>query len=136
MELKFKIKDSNGSEWEEDLTVSSVETAIDEAKEVINKFNEEEVRRYGSKALTREVVCVVGEGLKVHQWVKKTAYSDEKGRVVFECKVCKLKFYVSHSSLGSPPANQECHPDRVCVGCNKEFKSAENLKKHICKQRK
>jgi len=118
-------------EWMEELDVPEGEDPAAWCKRVIDNFNEVESNWYGEKAKLRRLIEVVKATEKlVHIWVKsnlvtlhdKSGYYDE-----LQCERCGLK--CRRYGLGDPPQT-ECHPERVCSLCGKEFASETGLKIH------
>ena len=62
--VKFTVKQNLGEKeitFSDEAEVTSLETAKEELKELVKKFNEEEVRRYGKKATLRSFIGLIEE---------------------------------------------------------------------------
>lgn len=131
MQVKFRIGDST-SEWEEELTVLSLEVAETAVLVILEEYNIEEERRYGEKARKRRLLGIVGQTSDVHNWVKQTVVYNNK--VEYICSRCHLIKKISYASLSRPGTQEKCYPERVCRICNKQFVSTKNYNKHYMKK--
>jgi len=106
-----------------------------EIKKAIDEFNEEEIKRYGTKANLRKFVRLIDTPIgKVHKWEKISFYG-QKTRYgtsydLWRCEGCGLERKVI--SLDSVPRDAgECYPERTCAICQKVFKTEANYLKHL-----
>jgi len=128
MRVKALITENNSAEnWEEEFTVSSVEKAKEEVQSIVDDFNEYKRKIYGKKHRTRKLIKIIEQTQDEHQWVKQAVVFND--RIAYICSKCHLKKTVPASSL-SVVHGGKCYPDRVCTICNREYKSAENCRKH------
>jgi hypothetical protein len=131
MICKVRMANIDGSsEWVEDIAVPDDEDSESYIKQLVEYFNKEESKIYGATARLRK--CVGIEHItdsKNHNWEKvQFGLEDRKGVYdLLECSQCLLQ-YKRYGLRGRPIG--ECHPDRVCVICNREFKSVEALERH------
>lgn len=98
--MKFKMQLRHGkAEFSEEYDVPTVTTkqgAYSYAKEMLENFNEVEVRRYGRKTALRELLSVelVGEST-AHTWYKRTDGMSQnfRGRIVdlMRCSICGVE---------------------------------------------
>ncbi|MBU7045031.1 MAG: C2H2-type zinc finger protein [Theionarchaea archaeon] len=113
----------------ENLPVSSFETAEQEIKNMVEKFNNS--RLPGEKP--RKFIRIISsEATKLHNWKKIsiTPQCDSKGYYdLYKCEQCGLTF--RRRSLNSRPPQTECYPERTCKDCQKVFVSERNLQRHI-----
>lgn len=131
VKFKFRYKGGKESKWDDEAAVSSLETAEEEIKALIEKFNQEEITRYGKGGQPREFVQLVDcEPKLTHTWDKVEMFS---GAVQsYRCKNCQR--VITAHFMDAPIRNSgECHPKRVCVYCNREFKTEANCKRHKAK---
>lgn len=131
MQIIVKIADAT-SEWEEELTVLSLEDAEKSILKIIGRFNETEEIRYGEKAKKRRLLRIIGVASDVHSWIKQTVVYN--GKVEYICSRCHLLVKVSHASLSRPGTQEKCYPERVCRICNKQFASTDNYNRHYRKK--
>jgi len=115
--------------WLEDAMVNSMKTAEKEIRAIIEEFNRTEKIICGDKARLREFVRLANEaGVNQHEWQKIDVYSGSTTR--YKCQKCWL---VREVHGFTRPIGGACHPKRVCIACNKEFKSGKNRDRHIAK---
>jgi len=130
--VKFQTKNiKTGDVYDEDVSVTSLETAEEELKELVEEFNRVEEERYGEEGRPREFVKLLtgDKGQLQHDWDKTDIYSGAYTN--YRCKNCRLEREVPTLS---PPVGGDCYPERTCVSCNRVFASEKNLLKHklIC----
>ncbi len=131
MQVKVRVSDDR-YEWEEELTVPSLEEAERSVLAIIEEYNKEEERRYGERARKRKLLGIIGQTSDVHNWIKQTVVYNNK--VEYICSRCHLIKRVPHASLSRPGTQEKCYPERVCRRCNKQFISAENYSRHYRKK--
>lgn len=134
--IKFQSRNlATGELLPEEASVGSLATAREELKELIERFNEEEKRRYGDDAQLRELVAVDTDqkGKLQHDWHKKSLCGErnKRGRIVdiWQCRGCGIRREVT--TLGGVPRGGDCFPERTCVVCCKVFANAANLRRHM-----
>ena len=131
MQVTVRISDSTG-EWEEELTVPTLEGAERSVLAIIEEYNIEEERRYGETARKRRLLGIIGQASDVHNWVKQTVVYN--GKVEYICSRCHLIKRIPHASLSRPGTQEKCYPERVCRICNKQFVSTKNYNRHYLKK--
>lgn len=123
------------SQWEEKLAIPDGTDPEAFIREMIVDFNEEETERYGDGARLRKFISVdMTSGTLMCSWTRANAVTlaDRKGMYnLYRCEECRLTVRISEFGL---PGEKECHPERVCTTCNKEFVSDKNLAKHMARQ--
>lgn len=123
------------SQWEEKLSVPDGVDPETYIRELLEDFNAREFHRYGDKAKLRKFISVdTTSGTRMCSWTRVNAVTltDNKGMYdLYQCGECKLT--VRTGAFGRPN-EKECHPERVCTTCNKEFASDKNLAKHMARQ--
>ncbi len=77
-------------EYEEELTVESLDSPEDAVRKVIKFFNQVEKTRYGKKAQLRRFVCIkdLGREYEDHDWDKVNFVSLPDGSDRWKCKKC------------------------------------------------
>lgn len=130
------IRYQDGSaQWEESLPVPAGIDPRAYIRGLLEDFNEEEIDRYGDKARLRELVSVdTTSGTRMCSWTRVNAVTlaDRKGLYNrYRCDKCRLTV---RTHAMARPAEKECHPERVCTICNKEFASDTNLARHMARK--
>jgi len=129
IKVKFVFKrksDDKKFDAPDEANVTSLETAEQEIKELLERFNETERQRYGDEKTCREFVCLLDEKpIPQHEWYKRDAISGVVTR--YACQKCKI---IKEFHFPAVPIGGDCHPERVCEYCNKEYASEKNLQKH------
>lgn len=107
-------------------------------EEMIKEFNQEERRRKKENPEylldLRKFIRVIGKtGERFCDFRKHSVFSQEDRNGIYDvikCLNCGLeeKRYRIDS-----PSRRPCHPDRVCLSCNKLFASVQNLERHNLK---
>lgn len=124
-------EEGTSQEWTEELDVPEGKDPEEWCKQIIADFNKGEHERYGEKGRPRRLVRVIEPTDKlVHIWVKSNLVTlhDRSGHYdELRCERCGLK--CKRYGLENPP-QMECHPERVCSTCGKEFASETGLKIH------
>lgn len=133
MQVKAKIRDSTGT-WTEDLTVPNIEQAEEVVTNILKRYNEQEIERYGGAARTRMLVEIIGQAKDVHNWEKRAVIFE--GKVEYKCSRCGLIKKYDYALLSRPNTTDKCYPERVCRICNKQYASAINLNRHNSKKHK
>jgi len=127
----FKNKDTGEeSDYPDEANVTSLETAEQEIKELLEQFNETERHRYGDEKTCREFVRLLDEEpTPQHEWYKMDLVSGAVTK--YKCQRCMLieEFHFPHVPHGG-----DCHPERVCEYCNEEYVSEKNLQRHQIKK--
>jgi len=118
----------NGIPWNETFVVPDNEDPKIAIQRQLDEFNRIERQRYGENAQIRILVEICNEDQE-----DQIACEFEKSGMegiydVYQCKRCKLVF--KRFGLSGPPRTKLCHPERVCIPCNKEFISIQNALKH------
>ena len=115
-------------ELNDEATIEPTGNIEEQIKAIIVTFNEEEKRRYGDNGRPREFVRLLNEKSQLtHEWDKIGFYH---GAIQpYRCKNCGLQI---EALIGNIPRRYsgDCHPERVCKHCNKEFKTKENYERH------
>jgi len=123
------------SQWEEKLAIPDGVDPEEFIREMLEEFNELETERYGDKAQLRKFISVdTASSIRMCSWtrVNAVALSDSKGMYnIYQCGECKLTVRTGAMAL---PGEKECHPERVCTICNREFASDTNLAKHMVRK--
>lgn len=125
----FKRKDDS-EEFPDEASVTSLETAEQEIKELIEQFNEVEIQRYGDEKTCREFVRLLDDApIPQHEWHKVESFSASLTH--YRCDRCRIvaKYY-----FPAVPVGGDCHPERVCLYCNTEYASEKNLQRHQIKK--
>jgi len=103
-------------------------------KELVDDFNKLETDRYGDEAWLRKFVSVdTTSSTRMCNWTRTNAVTltDRKGMYnLYRCEECRLTVRLSEFSR---PQDKECHPERVCTSCNKEYASEKTFAKHIAR---
>lgn len=135
LKVKFysRLKGSEGEAWPEEASVTSLETAEEEIKEIVKKFNQVEKERYGDKGRPREFIRLAGDskGKPQHEWHKIGIYHG--ARVPYRCSNCRKEVIYSFPDV---PYGGDCYPERVCQYCKKEFKNEANRIRHEIRMHK
>jgi len=125
IEIKAEIKNKHGS-WEETFTVSSINTALKEIKETVKNFN----NTLREKEVPREFVKLINKDpTLLHDWERiNLVVLEDKGGMYnrFKCNNCGLVI----KKYGYITKPTECHPERTCTLCNKEFMNEKNFNRH------
>lgn len=123
------------SQWEEKLAIPDGVDPETYIREMLEEFNELETERYGDKAKLRKFISVdTASGIRMCSWtrVNAVALSDSKGMYnIYKCGECKLTV---RTGAMARPGEKECHPERVCTICDREFASDTNLAKHMARK--
>lgn len=130
IQVKFTYKRKGDDEnFPDEANVTSLETAEKEIRELIEQFNEGELQRYGNKESYREFVhLLTDEPIPQHEWQKIESFSGSLTH--YRCDKCRI---IKGYYFPAVPTGGDCHPERVCIECNKEFASEKNLQKHKVK---
>jgi len=126
----YREKGEKASPDPDEVTVSSLETAEQEIKNIIEEFNRVEKVRYGDKGRPREFVKLVEKSKPIlqHNWSKIGIYHG--ATVPYRCSNCKLERDYHFSNV---PIGGDCYPERVCEYCKKEFKTEKGKERHTLK---
>lgn len=123
------------SQWEEQLAIPDGVDPEMYIQGMLSGFNALETDRYGDKAKLRKFISVdITRSTRMCSWTQVNAVtlSDNKGmHNLYQCDECKLTVRTGAMAL---PGEKECHPERVCTICNKEFASDENLARHLARK--
>lgn len=129
IKVKFTFKrkgDNENFPSPDEASVTSLETAEEEIKQIIKEFNEVELQRYGDEKSCREFVCLfTDEPIPQHEWHKIESFSASLTH--YRCDKCRI---VKGYYFPAVPVGGDCYPERVCIHCNQEFASEKNLQKH------
>lgn len=122
------------SQWEEELAVPDGLDPETYIQEIIEDYNKLESKRYGDKAKLRRVISIdTTSSTLMCSWTRVNAVTltDRKGMYnLYRCEECRLTVRYSEFSR---PGEKECHPERVCTLCNKEYASEKTFAKHIAR---
>lgn len=123
------------SQWEEKLSIPEGVDPETYIREMLEDFNGLETERYGDKVRLRKFISVdTASSTRMCSWTRVNAVTltDSRGMYnLYLCNGCKLTV---RTGATVRPGEKECHPERVCTLCNKEFASDKNLEKHMARQ--
>lgn len=123
------------SQWEEQLAIPDGVDPEACIRELLIDFNELQTKRYGDKAKPRKFISVdMARSTRMCSWtrVNTVTLTDSKGmHNLYRCDECKLTV---RTGAMARPGEKECHPERVCTICNKEFASDKNLARHLARK--
>ena len=154
--VTFKCETDTGEQWDEEMQVPEGYDAESFIKQIIDEFNAEEDRRksmpdlfpnFKVKYRTFIEIVSIGKKVKASEWLElkvgelKTHDAGKINNVtigqggkcydIWRCENCKLQFQSITFRDPEIILGKVCHPERVCLVCNKEFASERNLKSHI-----
>ena len=154
--VTFKCETDTGRSWDEEIEVPEGYDAESFIKQIIDEFNAEEDRiksmpdsnpNFKVEYRTFIEIVSIGKKVKASEWLELKVGELKKhdaGKInnvtigqggkcydIWRCKNCKLQFQAIRFTDPEKILSKVCHPERVCLVCNKEFASERNLKSHI-----